>query len=67
MKKIGLLVMIIGMMSMSFTVNESEETFVLIGTSFADMKLKLYNDTPQHRDNFLKLPKGYFLQNFIQP
>ena len=55
MKKLGLLVMIIGMMSMSFTVNESEETMVLIATGFGDMKLKLYNDTPQHRDNFVKL------------
>jgi cyclophilin family peptidyl-prolyl cis-trans isomerase len=61
MKKIGLLVMIIGMMSMSFTVNESEETMVLIGTSFGDMKLKLYSDTPQHRDNFVKLVSdGYY-------
>jgi len=53
--------MIIGMMSMSFTVNESEETMVLIGTSFGDMKLKLYSDTPQHRDNFVKLVSdGYY-------
>lgn len=53
--------MIIGMMSMSFTVNESEETMVLIATSFGDMKLKLYNDTPQHRDNFVKLvSEGYY-------
>ena len=60
MKKIGLLVMIIGMMSMSFTVNESEETMVLIATGYGDMKLKLYNDTPQHRDNFIKLvSEGY--------
>ena len=61
MKKLGLLVMIIGMMSMSFTVNENEETMVLIATSFGDMKLKLYNDTPQHRDNFVKLvSEGYY-------
>jgi peptidyl-prolyl cis-trans isomerase B (cyclophilin B) len=61
MKKLGLLVMIIGMMSMSFTVNENEETMVLIATSFGDMKLKLYNDTPQHRDNFIKLvSEGYY-------
>ena len=53
--------MIIGMMSMSFTVNENEETMVLIATSFGDMKLKLYNDTPQHRDNFVKLvSEGYY-------
>ncbi|MFT4661347.1 MAG: cyclophilin family peptidyl-prolyl cis-trans isomerase [Patiriisocius sp.] len=28
---------------------------VLITTSFGDMKVKLYDDTPIHRDNFLKL------------
>ncbi len=61
MKKISLLVMIIGMMGMSFSVNESEDQFVLISTSMGDMKLKLYNDTPQHRDNFIKLVKeGYY-------
>lgn len=47
--------MIIGMMGMSFTVNESEDKMVLISTSFGEMKIKLYNETPQHRDNFLRL------------
>lgn len=61
MKKISLLVMIIGMMGMSFSVNESEDQFVLISTSMGEMKLKLYNDTPLHRDNFIKLVKdGYY-------
>ena len=61
MKKISLLVMIIGMMGMSFSVNESEDQFVLISTSMGEMKLKLYNDTPMHRDNFIKLAKeGYY-------
>jgi peptidyl-prolyl cis-trans isomerase B (cyclophilin B) len=31
------------------------ETLVLIKTSYGDITLKLYNDTPKHRDNFLKL------------
>ena len=30
-----------------------EETEVLIETSMGDMKVKLYNDTPKHRDNFI--------------
>ena len=34
---------------------------VLIKTSEGDIKVRLYNETPQHRDNFLKLAKeGYF-------
>lgn len=36
-------------------------TMVLISTPFGDMKIKLYDETPQHRDNFIKLAKeGYF-------
>ena len=31
------------------------EPLVLISTSYGDIKLKLYNETPLHRDNFLKL------------
>lgn len=32
-----------------------KETQVLMKTSLGDIKLKLYNETPQHRDNFVKL------------
>ncbi len=31
------------------------ETLVLIHTTYGDMTAKLYNDTPLHRDNFIKL------------
>ncbi len=31
------------------------EPVVLISTSYGDIKLKLYNETPLHRDNFLEL------------
>ena len=35
---------------------------VLIKTRFGDMKVVLYNETPLHRDNFMKLTKeGVFL------
>lgn len=30
---------------------------VLIKTSEGDIKVRLYDETPQHRDNFLKLAK----------
>ena len=32
-----------------------KETVVVIKTSMGTIKAKLYNDTPQHRDNFIKL------------
>jgi Peptidyl-prolyl cis-trans isomerase (rotamase) - cyclophilin family len=38
-----------------------KETIVLITTNFGNIKLKLYNETPIHRDTFISLIKrGYF-------
>ena len=37
----------------------------LIKTSHGNIKVKLYNDTPQHRDNFLKLVKEGFYNGSI--
>ena len=34
-----------------------KQTKVLITTNFGDIKLVLYNETPLHRDNFIKLVK----------
>ncbi|GAF02930.1 peptidylprolyl isomerase [Saccharicrinis fermentans] len=40
---------------------KSGEAVVLMKTDFGDIKFKLYNETPAHRDNFLRLAKeGYF-------
>lgn len=36
-------------------VNKQDEAIVLIKTDLGDIKVKLYNKTPIHRDNFLKL------------
>ena len=36
---------------------QEQETLVQIKTSMGKVKVKLYNDTPKHRDNFLKLVK----------
>jgi cyclophilin family peptidyl-prolyl cis-trans isomerase len=37
----------------------------LLKTSFGDITLKLYNETPQHRDNFTKLVKEGFYNGSI--
>ena len=34
---------------------QQKETIVVIETSQGTIKAKLYNDTPLHRDNFIKL------------
>ena len=35
--------------------NAEKETVVVVKTSMGTIKAKLYNDTPKHRDNFIKL------------
>lgn len=40
-----------------------KETLVLISTSMGDIKAKLYNETPGHRDNFIKLIKEGWYNN----
>ena len=37
--------------------NMEKETVFNIETSMGDIKVKLYNETPKHRDNFIKLAK----------
>ena len=41
-------------LSPSLMAQEEEEKIVLIDTDMGKIKVKLYNDTPLHRDNFLK-------------
>ena len=52
MKKICLIICILLVMT---TQAQEKETLVLIKTSLGDITVKLYNDTPLHRDNFIKL------------
>lgn len=48
-------------LSLSAQKKKEKERVVLISTEFGDIKLKLYNETPKHRDNFIKLAKeGFF-------
>jgi peptidyl-prolyl cis-trans isomerase B (cyclophilin B) len=43
----------------------AKETLVLIKTNMGNMKLKLYNETPKHRDNFIKLVKDGYYSNTL--
>ena len=42
----------------------SKET-ILISTEFGNMKIKLFNETPKHRDNFLKLVREHFYDSLL--
>jgi peptidyl-prolyl cis-trans isomerase B (cyclophilin B) len=41
------------------------EPIVLIVTDMGDIKVKLYNETPLHRDNFLKLVQDHFYDSLL--
>ncbi len=44
---------------------EQKEQLVKISTDYGDMIIKLYNETPKHRDNFIKLAKEGFYNGTI--
>jgi peptidyl-prolyl cis-trans isomerase B (cyclophilin B) len=45
--------------------DEKPEQLVKISTEYGDMVIKLYNGTPLHRDNFIKLVKGHFYDSLL--
>lgn len=57
-KKISISVLFVLLMSVfSFAQKAPKTSLILISTSFGDIKISLYNETPKHRDNFIKLVK----------
>lgn len=40
-------------------------TYALVETEFGNMKLRLFNGTPQHRDNFIKLANEGFYDSLM--
>lgn len=58
-KKISFSVAFILLFSVFVTAQKPQKnSLVLISTVYGDIKLSLYNETPKHRDNFLKLVKS---------
>ena len=54
-------IVLAGMAILLFTQCQRGDQEVLIQTSMGDMRVQLFNSTPKHRDNFIKLAKeGYF-------
>lgn len=47
------------------TSSEANGQIVVISTKFGDMKVLLYDATPQHRDNFVKLVKDGFYDSLL--
>lgn len=63
MKKITTILFIL-MIGSIFAFAQKERK-VIIKTNYGKIKLKLYNETPQHRDNFVKLAKEGFYDGTI--
>lgn len=64
MKKLVLLA-VVAVAFMACSNQENDHRKVLIKTKFGDMKVKLYNETPEHRDNFVKLVEEGFYDSLL--
>ncbi len=60
MRKLALFIIFAGLfVNLSCGVSQkNKETIVQIETELGNIKIKLYDETPLHRDNFIKLTKG---------
>ncbi|MCB0804271.1 MAG: peptidylprolyl isomerase [Bacteroidales bacterium] len=56
------LTLLLGMI-VSIATSQEKQTKVLISTEYGDMTAILYNETPKHRDNFIKLVKEGWYEN----
>ena len=68
MKKFPVLMLIVLMLidvSCSRAEKSGDETLILVKTEFGNLKLKLYNDTPEHKQNFIKLVNEGFFNNLL--
>lgn len=64
MKRIALAVMILLTISM-MTENQAQSTKVNIKTTLGDVTVMLYDDTPKHRDNIVKLVNQKFYDGLL--
>ena len=64
MKRLSVLFFAVIMMAM-LGCGGDDYTYAMIETDMGNMKVKLYNSTPQHRDNFIKLANEGFYDGTI--
>ncbi|MDO5570838.1 MAG: peptidylprolyl isomerase [Bacteroidales bacterium] len=65
MKKLLSFIILISLCFSCINKNQSDEQIVLIKTDLGNIKVKLYNETPLHRDNFIKLVKSGFYNDLL--
>ena len=64
LKKILMSIVLISVIKIAVSQTQSKET-ILIETSFGNMKIKLFNETPLHKANFLKLVNDHFYDSLL--
>src|SRR2546428_1024335 len=66
MKKINLL-LILSVLSVTFAFAQKKEknTYVKFSTDSGSCIIRLYNETPLHRDNFIKLTEQHFYDSLM--
>ncbi len=52
-------------LSLSFSVSWAKKHTATIKTQYGDIEIELYDNTPQHRDNFIKLAKDHFFDSTL--
>jgi len=61
-KNIFILMALAWMLSSCYS---TKETIVKMKTDYGDMTFRLFNQTPQHRDNFIKLAKNHTFDSLL--
>lgn len=58
-------ILLLASKSYGYRNDDSRETKVMIITDFGTIKIRLYNETPLHRDNFIKLVKSHYFDSLL--
>ncbi|PLX22271.1 MAG: peptidylprolyl isomerase, partial [Salinivirgaceae bacterium] len=65
MKRLIFVIFLIGAMVSQLSAQDDSRKKVKITTKFGDILIELYNETPQHRDNFIKLAQEKFFDGIL--
>ena len=65
MKRLSVLFFSVIILAMLGCGGGDDATYAMIETNMGNMKVKLYNSTPKHRDNFIKLANEGFYDGII--
>jgi len=65
MKRLSVLFFSVFILALLSCGGGDDSTYAMIETDMGNMKVKLYNSTPQHRDNFIKLANEGFYKDLL--